>query len=79
MNLPLPPDLQQLIADQLASGRYACEEDVLREALRTLCEADEDLAAVREAAEECARGDLGVPLSVAFAEIRRGTPARPHI
>ena len=33
-----PPDLEQLIKDQMVAGNYPCEDDLLRDALRTLDE-----------------------------------------
>ena len=67
----LPPDIQSLISFHLATGRYRSEEEVLREALRSLVEEDEDVLAVREAIEDWRAGDEGVPLDEAFARIRR--------
>jgi putative addiction module CopG family antidote len=67
----LPQDIQSLISFHLATGRYGSEEDVLREALRSLIEEDEDVLAVREAIDDWRAGDEGVPLDEAFARIRR--------
>ena len=36
MPYPFPPDLQQRIEAQIASGQFATEDDVLREAMATL-------------------------------------------
>lgn len=33
-----PPDLEQLVKDQMVAGEYPCEDDLLRDALRTLGE-----------------------------------------
>ena len=66
----LPTDVQQMIDEQLASGRYATEDEVLREALRALSEEEEDLVAVREAIGEWRAGDNGVPLAKAFEQVR---------
>ena len=41
---PFPPDLQALVGEQMASGKYASDDDLLRSAVRAL--ADEDLDAV---------------------------------
>jgi putative addiction module CopG family antidote len=48
MNNSLPPDIQQRIDAQLASGSFRNEEDVLREALATLERRQHGLAQVRE-------------------------------
>ena len=48
---PIPLDIQDLIAAQLATGRYRNEDEVLREALRALQElSDDGAAAVRDGA-----------------------------
>lgn len=70
MPLIVPPDVEALVAKQVASGRYRTEEDVLRSALEALTEADEDLAAVQEALKEWRTGDPGVPLDEAIRTIR---------
>ena len=70
MAYPFPPDLQQLVADRLATGDYQTEDDVLREALRALAGQDDDLAAVREAVAEVKAGDEGLPLGEAFEAVR---------
>ena len=71
MTYPFPPDVQQLVADQLATGQYVTADDVLRDALRALSAEAEDLAAVRAAVAEMQAGDPGVPLDEAFDEVRR--------
>ncbi len=48
MNPSLPADLTSSIQALLATGRYASEEDVLRHALRSLQQREDDLAAIRE-------------------------------
>lgn len=42
MQYPTPPDVQDLIAAQLATGRYQNEDEVLREALQASQEASDD-------------------------------------
>jgi antitoxin ParD1/3/4 len=48
MKSSLPADIQQRIAAQLASGRFASEEDVLREAMETLERRQHGLQHLRE-------------------------------
>jgi putative addiction module CopG family antidote len=48
MPYPFPPDLQTLVGEQMASGKYASEDELLRSALRALAEEEQDLDAVRE-------------------------------
>jgi antitoxin ParD1/3/4 len=40
MNVSLTPDLEKIVADRVASGRYASATDVVAEALRLLDEHD---------------------------------------
>ena len=52
MNVSLTPELEELIAQKVQSGRYTSASEVIREALRLLEEHDEirqkRLAAIRE-------------------------------
>lgn len=66
MPLIVPPDVEALVARQLASGRYRSEEDVLRSAMEALTEVDEDVAAVQQALDEWRSGDTGVSLGDAM-------------
>ena len=70
MRYSFPPDLSQLVGEQMASGKYTSEDDLLRTALRALAKEEEDLAAVRKAIGDWRAGDSGVPLDAAFAAIR---------
>ncbi len=49
MQFRLPPDIEAQIKDRLATGHYANEEEVLREALRALKCQDNDVTAIRVA------------------------------
>ena len=40
MNVSLTPELEKLVAERVASGRYASASEVIREALRLLEERD---------------------------------------
>jgi Arc/MetJ-type ribon-helix-helix transcriptional regulator len=66
-----PPDLQALVGEQMASGKYASEDELLRTAGRALLEEEHDLEAVRESLVEWRVGDPGVPFQDAFDAIRR--------
>jgi putative addiction module CopG family antidote len=70
MPIVVPPDVEQSVASQLATGRYSSEEDVLRSAMQALVEFDEDLVAVEQAIAEWRNGDPGIPLDEAFRRIR---------
>jgi len=59
----LPPDLEQRVRAQMASGQFETEEDVLREALDTLERRQRGLEElrqmVREADDDIAAGRVG--------------------
>ncbi len=71
MAFSFPPDLQQFVRDRMASGKYASEEELIRDAFLALTEEEEDVAAVREAVAEWQAGDPGIPLDDAVQTIRR--------
>jgi len=64
MNVSLTPELEQLVAGKVASGRYQSASEVFREALRLLEEEDR----LREMRLEEARKQIAVGLEAA----RRG-------
>ena len=43
----LPPDLEQFVLDQLATGKYQSSDDVLCDAVRLLREREQKLVALR--------------------------------
>lgn len=47
MTYPFPPEVRELIDSRMATGSYASEDELLKEALQTL-PAEDDLAAIRE-------------------------------
>ena len=65
----LPSDVQQLVADMLASGNYGSEAAVMREALRLLKQRDELKRDVQEGIEELDRGE-GIDGDKVFKELR---------
>jgi putative addiction module CopG family antidote len=71
MGYQFPPDIQERIREQMASGHYGSEDDLLRDALRALDEENEDLAAVQNAIFEWHAGDQGVLLGDAFESLRK--------
>jgi Arc/MetJ-type ribon-helix-helix transcriptional regulator len=70
MTLQVSQQTQALIQQQLATGRYATEDDLLREALAALSAADEDWVAIQEGLQSLDRPETWIPLEVADAEIR---------
>ena len=71
MAFSFPPDLQQFVRDRMAPGKYASEEELLRDAFFALAEEEEDVAAVREAVAQWQAGDPGIPLDDAVETVRR--------
>lgn len=70
MSFSFSEDLRTLIDQQLATGRYTSEEDVLREALFALRERDEDLVALREGIADMEAGRVR-PLKDVFDDLER--------
>ena len=48
MAYPFPPMLDQLVREELATGAYRSEDDVLVEAMQALRDRDEAVAGIRE-------------------------------
>ena len=48
MAYPFPPMLGQLVREELATGAYRSEDDVLVEAMQALRDRDEAIAGIRE-------------------------------
>jgi putative addiction module CopG family antidote len=70
-----PPDVEEQVKGRLASGQYANEDEVLREALRALGRQEQDVTAIREALADLEAGDRGIPFDEFVDEFRR----RHHI
>ena len=54
----LPPDVQGQISRHIVTGHYACEDDVLRAALRALALRHEELAAIQAGVDDMEAGRL---------------------
>ena len=67
----LPSDVEAAINAKVASGNYPDEITVLREALASLDEFDEDVASLQLASARWKSGDKGLPLEDAFEKVRR--------
>lgn len=78
MNVSLTPELEQLVAEKVESGRYTSASEVIREALRLLEEKDQvrqnRLAAIRRkidrGLDQLDRGE-GIPADQAQSRLRR--------
>ncbi|PQO40850.1 type II toxin-antitoxin system ParD family antitoxin [Blastopirellula marina] len=65
-----PPDLEQQLQAQMATGRYRSEVDLIREALNALGQQSEDLAAVEAGLDDLNEGRVRSLTDVA-SEIRQ--------
>jgi Arc/MetJ-type ribon-helix-helix transcriptional regulator len=75
MSYSFPPDVEKQMRDRLASGQYASEDDVLRNALSALAWEEHEASAVLEAVAALESGEKGIPLADAIAQIRLSTCA----
>ena len=75
----VPLDVEELVVNQVASGRYRTGDEVLRSAMQALAHADEDVMAIQDAVYEWHKGDEGIALDEAFKKIRESrTQGRPE-
>jgi len=71
MAYQFPADVQDQLRQRIATGLYATEDDVLRDALRALKLQEEDVAAVELAIADMEAGDRGKPFDEFVEEFRR--------
>lgn len=64
-----PPELDRLIREELATGAYASEDDLLLEAVRSLRDQEELMAGIREGLDDIEAGRVR-PLHEVDAELR---------
>ena len=79
MNVSLTPELEQMVAEKVQSGRYASASEVIREALRLLEEQDQrKRKRLNEVRQKIDRGlkqldeGQGINTGEARARLRRG-------
>ncbi len=70
MAYQFPPNIERLVKEQMASGDYESEDDLLADALRALATRNEELVAVNDAIRDMEAGDAGRPLTEVADEIR---------
>jgi Arc/MetJ-type ribon-helix-helix transcriptional regulator len=75
MPYAFPPEIKQLIDQNLATGIYASEEDVLQAALQALSDYHATIADIRQGVIDYEQGQ-SQPLSEAMADIRRELGAK---
>ena len=78
MSYQFPPELEQLVRQQMASGKYSSEDELLRDALESLSAEETELKAIEEALDELESGDPGVSLDEAFASLREKYKISPN-
>ena len=77
MSYAFPPELQRLVREELATGTYCSEDDVLVEAIQALRERDASIAAIREGLADLDAGrvhpldDVDVELRTKYGIARR--------
>ena len=69
MLLQISAKTEALIRQQLATGRYATEDELLLDALTSLSGVDEDWAAIQEGLSALDHPESWIPLDVADAEL----------
>lgn len=70
MSYDLSPDVERLVREKLASGRYSSFEQLLLEALESLESSEEEESAIAVGLESVDRGEPGVTLDEAFSRLR---------
>ena len=75
MSYAFPPEIKQLIDQNMATGIYASEEDVLQAALHVLSDYHATVADIRQGMIDYEQG-RGEPLAEAMADIRRQLDSR---
>ncbi len=79
MTYHLPADVEERVQTRMATGRYASEDDVLRDALDTLDTLEADAGEVQVAIDAVKEGDAPVPLDQAFDVLRKRYDLAAHV
>lgn len=67
----ISPAVSQLIEQQLATGRFRNEDELLEVALQRLKDDGDDWPAIKVALATLDAGEVGLPLKEAFQEVRQ--------
>lgn len=70
MGLHFSDEIEKLIQDHMATGRYGSEEDLLLQAFQALDEDEIEISAIEEGLASIDRGDAGVSITDAFQRLR---------
>lgn len=76
MPYAFPPEIKQLIDQNMGTGLYASEDDVLQAALHVLSNYNATVADIRQGIRDYEQAQ-GEPLSQAMADIRQQLGPRP--
>ena len=76
MSYPFPPEIKQLIDQNMATGIYSDENDVLEAALHVLSGYHATIGDIRQGVQDYEQG-RSEPLADAMADIRRQLGNRP--
>ena len=71
MTYHFPADVEERVQARMATGRYASEDEVLRDALDTLDTVEADAREVQVAIDAVKEGDAPVLLDQAFGALRK--------
>lgn len=70
MHESLSADLSTLLSERMATGRYATEEDAMRQGLQALALEEQDDDRTQSAIEYFEQGGKGIPARAAFDAVR---------
>lgn len=70
MSYVFPPEIRQLVDQNLAMGHYASEDDVLVAALHVLSDYNATVSDIRQGVDDYQQGE-GEPLTNVFDQVRR--------
>ena len=70
MTHQFPPEIDELIRKQMATGQYESEDQLLIDALRSLESEQQEWLAIKESLDTLDQGEQGVSLDEAFESVR---------
>ena len=70
MELQISAQTEAMFRQRFATGRYASEDELLRDALASLSQTDEDWAAIEEGLAALDHPETWIPLETADSELR---------
>ena len=70
MEMKISAQTEALFRQKLSTGHYASEDELLRDALISLSESDDDWAAIEEGLSALDHPETWIPLEIADTELR---------